>query len=603
MIYGMQDGKKIKIGFNPFAKGYTPEQLTDTYYKLTCEPKQQLLILESVSMDEMEAEYGGGEVMCDTGCLNDCARCNPDRENGMVMESVRVRSFSRTAQTMTALARSLNRYMADKGLTVGEATIGKPRKSGLFATVTVQFPVSDGQTITIVFHSPDNNKLQITAADEILAFRWLLNKRDITVAVSPEGEADVSLEEVGKRVAMLVEKNAKAFASKSKDIADQKQALADVQGQVAAVQAEHETLMATLVETEAQSEKLDGEIQAATQQLTKVQEFNADLQAQVDALAATVAGNKGKAGGESTKTPEQIQAEADAAEFEAKKSTFEGELSGRGFAKETINEMDQFRGPGQLFASLDGPDRTGGVYRIAAWDESQGDLAPTKFFDTKALAGFDKQSVAALAWIDKKLAGMKAPEAEVVDPLKLAINQAVADPITHQIWTLPTEEIKALPSDDFSSAYEILEDNNYHTENVIMDAKRGGTEQDVADAEHIKRIADAEGSVSPLLNAWREALRKWLAGTGEQAELDAAKSAALGTDTKIDTEPDRAEEDDAVTILNSIIAGEYADSGSISDALDQAASMLEAEGLMDLYDDRLNAAADYLTTILAQEAK
>ena len=327
MLYRMQDARKIRLTFDPFAKGFTPEQLTDAHYRLTCDPKQALLILECADMADMDAEYGGEEQTCN-GCSGNCAGCGNARDNGMVLEAVRVRSFSRTAQTMMALAKSLNRYMADKGLTVGEANIGKPRQSGMFATVTVQFPVSDGQAITIVFHSPDNNKMKITAADEILAFRWLLNKRDITVAVSPEGEADVSLEEVGKRVAMLVEKNAKVFASKSKEIADQKTALADVQTQVATAQAENQTLMATLTETQAQAETLDGDIQKATEQLTKVQAFNAELETQISSLQAVQKGNEGKAPGEGAKTPEQVQAEADAAIITGSVDKYVNEMSG-----------------------------------------------------------------------------------------------------------------------------------------------------------------------------------------------------------------------------------------------------------------------------------
>lgn len=691
-MFDMKEARKVSINFNPFAKGYDQQGLTDAYYRLTCDPRQALLIMESCTFEEADS-LNEGEVSCD-GCTSDCDNCgNKGRDMGesMVMEAVRVKAFSRTAQTMAALARSLNKQMTDKGLTVGEAIIGKPKKSGLFATVTVQFPVSDGQTITIIFHSPDGNKMLITPSDEILAFRWLLNKRDITVAVSPEGEADVSLEEVGRRVAMLVEKNMKAFATKSKDIVDQKAALTEVQGQVDAAKTDNATALQTLAENQAATTQLDTAIQAFTSQVAKVVDFNAELQARIDAARAVSAGNKGKGTGErnadwktkppfsedytgprfkygfrarpmsiatqpdgailgsykpdekttdtngketrygTVEYPFQLTADevsnfelldlngaafdASAAEFEAKKADFADELAGRGFEPKGAGFQLE-SGSQTFFAQLLFESK---AYQVGLrfYADSFTDKPEQKIFATATLAGLDKQTASALAWIDKRIADVKAAtesarlaavaeaekqQAEVVptsDPTDLAIGQALQDPMTHEAWTLPTEVVKGLDSATYDAIYATLEDNNYHTENVILEAKRGGTDQDVMDAEEIKRTADAEGNVSPLLYAWRSALERWIAGTGNQTDLDAAKAAAHATPA--DTNADRTEEEAAVNILNRISEGLYPTSTESSAALDEAAATLERLGLMDLYDARLNEAADALTEQMAKE--
>ena len=127
-----------------------------------------------------------------------------------ILEAIRVRRFSQTESKMKALARVFGRNLPEH-IEVGDPVVGKPRRSGLFATVTVRFPLSDGQSVSIVFHSPEGSRTKIQADEEIVAFRFLLNKRDITQAVSPEHGKDISLSEIGKRIAQIVEKNSGKF--------------------------------------------------------------------------------------------------------------------------------------------------------------------------------------------------------------------------------------------------------------------------------------------------------------------------------------------------------------------------------------------------------
>ena len=190
------DGKRHEMGMDLFVKGFSAPDLITAYHRLTADHEQERLILETACIDEIDDEYNDGETIY------------PDDD---IFEAVTVRRFSQTDVQMKKIARVFNRYMDDDSIVAGEAIIGKPKKSGLFATVTAQIPFSDGQVISIVFHSPDGNAKQIKPDDAIIAFRWLLNKRDITHVVSPEGEGEVSLEEVGKRIAQLVQKNSARF--------------------------------------------------------------------------------------------------------------------------------------------------------------------------------------------------------------------------------------------------------------------------------------------------------------------------------------------------------------------------------------------------------
>jgi hypothetical protein len=160
MGYRFSEGVRIQMGLNLVpTEGFTAQELTDKYYSLIADREQENLICESPTFEEIDSLYNPGE---------------------MILEAIIVKAFAQTPKRMAALARALNRHMEDDGISVLEPVIGRPKKSGMFSTVTVELPLSDGQKIFIVFHSPDNDAKKITASDEIIAFRWILNKRDIT---------------------------------------------------------------------------------------------------------------------------------------------------------------------------------------------------------------------------------------------------------------------------------------------------------------------------------------------------------------------------------------------------------------------------------------
>lgn len=424
-------GKKLKTGFDYFAKGFCKNELVDAHYRLVADRRQAQLLLECASFDDIDDFYNPGEYD------DESDRLSTVTEN-MVLEAVRVKSFARTAQTMAALQRVLNKHLAatgklvnDEPMFAGDAIIGKPKKSGLFASVTVQFPINDGQTLSIIFHSPDNNKMKITAADEIIAFRWLLNKRDITSAVAPDSAEegtlpgmtaakDVSLEEVGIRCAQLIAKNSDRFQSQQKLVIEAKQALAEVKGQVEQLQGKNAELQDNLAAQQNDADKTDAQIKATQKQLDAQVLYNEELRAKLDALKATGAGNAGKEHGEDT-TGGVDKAAADADLFEEKKAAFAGELTGRGF------EIIQTKQTGWLFEATYQADpknsiiayiqrvSNDGNYDVIAATELDKNTQDRGMFTSKTLSGLDAQITKALAWIDKKLGDMKKVEPEKVE--------------------------------------------------------------------------------------------------------------------------------------------------------------------------------------------
>lgn len=672
------NGKRLKTGFDYFAKGFSPAQLNEAFYRLTAEARQDRLLLECASFDEVDSFYNSGDTMDENDRLT---------TSEMIFEAVRVKAFSRTAQTMAALARAMNKQMAEKSFTVGEAVIGKPKKSGLFATVTVQLPISDGQTISIIFHSPDNNKMKIAADDEILAFRWLLNKRDITVAVSPEGEEDVSLEEVGKRVAMLVEKNATRFASTQKDILEAKKALEDVKSQVDAETAINQKALDDLKAQQDAAAQLDVDIQNAKDRLSKVNDYNDQLQAQLDALLAQQAANKGKGAGDrnadwETKPPygeeytgprykygfqnrpysfatapkgsiigtynendkpENLKGKArygtieypfqlttdeiysyelldlsgadesnESEEFAKAQDGFKDELVGRGFAMGDDDTFSLVVGTETLKVQLKQYKNIG--YGVIAGTATDG----KNFGNTKKLSTLSKTIIPkALVWIDKKIGALKKPAPAKVNPALSALNA------TEGFQEFLTQQDEG-HVDGYSPVESVLNaDGVAKSEGLNVQWTDSNSEYgkvavgtfSIAEGSQAGSVQiSGDGKAMFFLNGERfrgdyylatEDFESQAAAIKELADL--IKPAAVVNPETINKEHNQdgaGNGEEAVQILDDILAGKYTDSTTISDKLDEAATELEKFGLMELpeINQKLNASADYLTEILKKEA-
>ena len=200
-------GYRVNPGIE-LSKGWTPEELKNVMYGLAADPADRDLLLESCSGFEADKLLNPGT---------------------MILEAVTAQ-YTRLPRTMAALGRVLGRYLGD-GLTVdGEPFIGPDRKNALFAYKVVTFNISDGQTVSVLFHSPDNDPKRFQPEETLIAYRWMLNKRDITASVAPERGRDITLELMARRMAQLIESNSAKFqeqaAARDARIAELEQATA-----------------------------------------------------------------------------------------------------------------------------------------------------------------------------------------------------------------------------------------------------------------------------------------------------------------------------------------------------------------------------------------
>ncbi|AMK75623.1 hypothetical protein A1342_19170 [Methylomonas methanica] len=89
--------------------------------------------------------------------------------------------------------------------------LSDPFKQNGVAQVAAVFELSDGQTVSIFFHNPDVTPSKIAPTDELISWKWLLNKKDLTILVAPEKGMDLNIREVTARVMKLAAKNSAAF--------------------------------------------------------------------------------------------------------------------------------------------------------------------------------------------------------------------------------------------------------------------------------------------------------------------------------------------------------------------------------------------------------
>ncbi|MGJ0637451.1 hypothetical protein [Xenorhabdus bovienii] len=168
------------------------------------------LMLENVSLDEVEHSYLGHEcVSSDTA----------------MFESITTTRM-RLSQTMRAFIRKLNQGLSGTGIlsgtndtgntdsgmpSIGGAEIGRVRRVGNIPVMVAKIPLSDGQSVSIIFHSPTSDNGRIQNDDVLTAFRFLLNKRDVSHVVAPMNGRDISLPQVCQSLSNLIERNSSKF--------------------------------------------------------------------------------------------------------------------------------------------------------------------------------------------------------------------------------------------------------------------------------------------------------------------------------------------------------------------------------------------------------
>lgn len=167
---------------------------------------------------------------------------------------------------MNVMRRIMNR--ADADLKVREdngpddmgVNITKPFKRNGTQNIAVIFQLTDGQTVTIVLHNPDLDPANIKPDDHLLSWKWMINKKGVTIVVAPEKGKDLNVTEVARRIMRLASKNSAAFARANArraerianierqkgEISDAEKELAQIESDISAAKVENEELVEQL---------------------------------------------------------------------------------------------------------------------------------------------------------------------------------------------------------------------------------------------------------------------------------------------------------------------------------------------------------------------
>lgn len=144
-------------------------------------------------------------LMMDAATMGDLVEYLSDGSmlDAMVIE---VAQFERKANQLLRVMQ-----MAATSVKPSSVEVSKAFKNRGTTQLAMLFVMDDGQSVSVFFHNPDTTPNKLAPTDEMVSWKWVLNKKDITITVAPEKGQDLNPREVARRVMKLVEKNSAKF--------------------------------------------------------------------------------------------------------------------------------------------------------------------------------------------------------------------------------------------------------------------------------------------------------------------------------------------------------------------------------------------------------
>lgn len=181
-----------------------------------------------------------------------------DADDGLIMDSVTLDDVLEEAEAIFELdalvsthsslgrkVRNLERVMSAGGgkLEVVASQVSSPFKRQGVVNVAAILELSDGQTVTVMFHNPDADAVKaLKPSDDLISWKWLLNKKDITIVVAPERGTDLPIRQVARRIMKLAERNSRAFTNKNQKRAERLAYIDTLKGGIGELEGELDSL-------------------------------------------------------------------------------------------------------------------------------------------------------------------------------------------------------------------------------------------------------------------------------------------------------------------------------------------------------------------------
>lgn len=156
-------------------------------------------------MYRLRREDSGSGLLLDSVTINDILE---DSDGELALDAL-VIPFNRLERKMTQMQLAMK--VAGETVKPTAMQVTPPFKQRGTTNVAVIYELSDGQTLSVYFHNPDTTPNKLTPDDEMVSWKWLLNKKDVTILVAPERGRDLNPREVARRIMRLAEKNSARF--------------------------------------------------------------------------------------------------------------------------------------------------------------------------------------------------------------------------------------------------------------------------------------------------------------------------------------------------------------------------------------------------------
>jgi hypothetical protein len=202
--------------------------LTEVIYDLR-KHDQDGLLMDSATLADINEHLGEGEML-----------------DAMVIE---LQKFDRKAGQLLKVMQ-----VAAEGVKPTGVEVSKPFKNRGTTQVAMLFAMDDGQSVSVFFHNPDSTPNKLTPTDELVSWKWVLNKKDITITVAPEKGQDLNPREVARRIMKLVQKNSAKFIKANEGKADRDAKLEELKAAEASKTTELADLDAQVADLTAQLE-------------------------------------------------------------------------------------------------------------------------------------------------------------------------------------------------------------------------------------------------------------------------------------------------------------------------------------------------------------
>ncbi len=192
----------------PLTQDQLPHEGTDEMEKVLWDSANLPLrsTLEAV-LYRLRAHDGEDGLLFDAVSMGDILA---DADGVLALDAL-VIPLARIEQRMQLLQKVLDR--AGGAVKVAAMQVSDPFTQRGSTNVAVIYELTDGQTVSVFFHNPDVTPKKIAAGDDLISWKWMLNKKDITVAVAPEKGRDLDVRTVAARIMALAEKNSARFAA------------------------------------------------------------------------------------------------------------------------------------------------------------------------------------------------------------------------------------------------------------------------------------------------------------------------------------------------------------------------------------------------------